>query len=149
MLCFTVPAAMFLFRYLSFGTIVSSQRRLLLAELYASNTAQILTRSVSGTTDTSPEGIRQTLPLPMMRCRRFVMIMMMLPWRVFWVRFLGLSWGDVGGILGGSWGVLGRVSVGGLQFFQWAARAGLRALLVVCGLSLHVLSRHSFPAHGS
>ena len=54
-----------------------------------------------------------------------------------------LSWGD----LGGCWGVLERswkvffrrLLVGGLQFFSWAVMAGLRALLVVYCLSLHVL----------
>ena len=77
----------------------------------------------------------------------------------------GLSWGALGGILRGSWelilvvswvdlggsgGILRgrgsgwcffrRLSAGGLQFFQWAVRAGLRALLIVRGLSFHVPS---------
>ena len=54
------------------------------------------------------------------------------------------------GDLGGSWRDLRRVFfggllVGGLQFFSWAVRAGLRALLVVYCLSLHVLRHHSCP----
>ena len=62
---------------------------------------------------------------------------------------LGGSLGVLGilrlcGDLRGSWRVLGgsfcrKVSVGGLQLFSWAVRAGLRALLVVHRLSLHIL----------